>query len=102
MHAPSRRAFLGLATSAIATAAIGAAGVRLIGVAEAMPVDPDLGRAGESAAPVMPAQWGPSPGPGWGSPGWGAPPPRPAPPRRRRRWVCWWHRGRRHCGWRWR
>jgi hypothetical protein len=28
--------------------------------------------------------------------------PRPLPPpRRRRRWVCWWHRGRRHCGWRW-
>jgi hypothetical protein len=22
--------------------------------------------------------------------------------RRRRRWVCWWHRGRRVCGWRWR
>jgi hypothetical protein len=21
---------------------------------------------------------------------------------RRRRWVCWWHRGRRQCGWRWR
>ena len=21
--------------------------------------------------------------------------------RRRRRWVCWWRRGRRHCGWRW-
>jgi hypothetical protein len=21
--------------------------------------------------------------------------------RRRQRWVCWWHRGRRHCGWRW-
>jgi hypothetical protein len=21
---------------------------------------------------------------------------------RRRRWVCWWHRGRRVCGWRWR
>jgi hypothetical protein len=20
--------------------------------------------------------------------------------RRRRRWVCWWHRGRRICGWR--
>ena len=20
---------------------------------------------------------------------------------RRRRWVCWWHRGRRVCGWRW-
>jgi hypothetical protein len=23
-------------------------------------------------------------------------------PRRRRRWVCWWRRGRRVCGWRWR
>lgn len=22
--------------------------------------------------------------------------------RRHRRWVCWWHRGRRVCGWRWR
>ena len=22
-------------------------------------------------------------------------------PRRRRRWVCWWRRGRRVCGWRW-
>jgi hypothetical protein len=21
--------------------------------------------------------------------------------RRGRRWVCWWHRGRRRCGWRW-
>ena len=21
--------------------------------------------------------------------------------RRGRRWVCWWHRGRRVCGWRW-
>jgi hypothetical protein len=31
--------------------------------------------------------------------------PRPLPVRHRRRrgrrWVCWWHRGRRHCGWRW-
>src|SRR5687767_3177954 len=40
----------------------------------------------------------------------GRPPHRPPanrrPPhhwhrRRRRRWVCWWHRGRRRCGWRW-
>lgn len=39
------------------------------------------------------------------------PPARPSRPpphshrrqsRRRRRWECWWHRGRRHCGWRWR
>ncbi|MEH2674599.1 hypothetical protein DXU07_36100 [Bradyrhizobium elkanii] len=35
------------------------------------------------------------------------PPPRPRPPpprrrwHRRRRWTCWWHRGRRRCGWRW-
>ncbi|MBR1132086.1 hypothetical protein [Bradyrhizobium iriomotense] len=104
MNAPNRRAVLGLATNAIAAAAIGTVGVRLIGVAEAMPVDPDPGRAGGPATPVTPAQWGP--GPGWGGPGWGAPPPRPGwrppPPRRRRRWVCWWHRGRRHCGWRWR
>ena len=99
MEAASRRAFLGFATGAIAAAALGTAGARLISVAEAMPVDPDLGRAGTSSAPVTPAQWGPGPGPGWGGPGWGRPPP---PPRRRRRWVCWWHRGRRHCGWRWR
>jgi hypothetical protein len=26
----------------------------------------------------------------------------PGPRRRRRRvWRCWWHRGRRVCGWRW-
>jgi hypothetical protein len=33
------------------------------------------------------------------------PPPRPLPARhrrrRRRRWTCYWHRGRRVCGWRW-
>ena len=23
------------------------------------------------------------------------------PRRRHRRWRCWWHRGRRVCGWRW-
>jgi hypothetical protein len=34
------------------------------------------------------------------------PPRRPLPPRhrwrRRRRWDCWWRRGRRICGYRWR
>jgi len=40
-----------------------------------------------------------------------APPSAPGPvkkaqvvvvgPRRRRRWRCWWRRGRRVCGWRW-
>lgn len=32
------------------------------------------------------------------------PPRRPLGPHRhhrRRRWVCWWHRGRHVCGWRW-
>jgi hypothetical protein len=29
------------------------------------------------------------------------PPRRPPRHRRRRRWVCSWHRGRRVCGWRW-
>ena|SRR5215207_9898516 len=46
-------------------------------------------------------------GPGTRPPG--RPPTRPSRPpphwhrrhRRRRRWVCWWHRGRRRCGWRW-
>ena len=26
--------------------------------------------------------------------------PRRRPPHRGRRWRCWWHRGRRVCGWR--
>ncbi|WP_284262123.1 twin-arginine translocation signal domain-containing protein [Bradyrhizobium iriomotense] len=103
MNAPTRRAFLGLAQNAVAAAAIGAIGVRLIETAEAMPVAPDLGLAGKPDDLVT-AQWGP-PSPGWG-PGWGPGPApgwgRPPPPRRTRRWVCWWHRGRRHCGWRWR
>ena len=30
---------------------------------------------------------------------WVGPPPRRRP--RRRVWRCWWHRGRRNCGWRW-
>lgn len=113
MNAPTRRAFLGLAQNAVAAAAIGAIGVRFIEAAEAMPIAPDLGRypgqdpgedlgqdLGEARKPsdlLTQAQWGPAPG--WGpgpAPGWGRPRPR------RRRWVCWWHRGRRHCGWRWR
>ncbi|MBR0853209.1 hypothetical protein [Bradyrhizobium liaoningense] len=107
MDAASRRAFLGFATNALAAAAIGAAGTRLVGVAQAMPIDPDLGRV-DKPTDVTQAQWGPPQQPGWGppqQPGWGPPPRpgwRPPPPRRRRRWVCWWHRGRRHCGWRWR
>ncbi|MBB4262966.1 hypothetical protein GGD64_007031 [Bradyrhizobium sp. CIR3A] len=98
MDAPSRRVFLSLAMNTIAAAAIGASGAQFIGVADAMPVDPGLSRAGRAPGDrAIPVQWGPPPRPGWGPshPGWG---PRL---RRRRRWVCWWHRGRRHCGWRW-
>jgi len=102
MLVPNRRAFLGLATNAIAVATIGTVGARLISVANAMPLNPEPGRATRPS--VVPAQWGPPPGPGWGGPRWGAPRPRPGwrVPPRRRRWVCWWQRGRRRCGWRWR
>lgn len=85
MNAHTRRAFFGFAGVAVAAAAIGASGARFIEVAEAMPIAPDPGKRGmdvEKSSPlVTQAQWG--------------------PPRRRRRWVCWWHRGRRRCGWRW-
>jgi hypothetical protein len=92
MNAPSRRAFLGFGSKAVAAVAIGGLAVRLIDTAEALPVDSGLGTAGHASDLVTQAQWwGPPPGPGWGGP----------PPRRRRRWVCWWRRGRRHCGWRW-
>jgi hypothetical protein len=94
MNTPTRRAFLALAQNAVAAAAVGAIGVRLIETAEAMPATPNLEQARTLPGLATPVQWGP--GPGWGpAPGWG--PPR----RRRRRWICWWHRGRRHCGWRW-
>ena len=83
MNAPNRRIFLGLARNAVAAAAVGAIGVCFIEAAEAMPVTPNLGQAGTPSDLVTQVQWGP--------------PPR----RRRRRWVCWWHRGRRRCGWRW-
>lgn len=82
MNTPTRRTFLGLAQNAVATAAVGAIGVRFIEAAEAMPVARDLGQdlaqAHTSPDLVTQVQW-----------------------RRRRRWVCWWHRGRRRCGWRW-
>src|SRR5690242_6618555 len=97
MNAPTRRDFLGLAQRAAVAAAVGAIGVRFIAPpAEAMPIAPDLGEAGIRSLVTQAQGWGPPP-----SPGWGRPPPRPVH-RRRRRWVCWWHRGRRRCGWRWR
>jgi hypothetical protein len=78
MTAPTRRTFLGLAQNAVAAAAVGAIGVHFIDAAEAVPVAPNLGRAVTPRDLVTQVQW-----------------------RRRRRWVCWWHRGRRRCGWRW-
>jgi hypothetical protein len=78
MNAPTRRTFLGLAQNAVAAAAVGAIGVGFIEAAEAMPVAPNPGQAGTAPDLVTQVQW-----------------------RRRRRWVCWWHRGRRRCGWRW-
>lgn len=93
MNAPTRRDFLGLAQKAIAAVAVGGIAVRVIDAAAAMPVGPMPGVTGNGVDLVTQAQWWGPPGPG---PGWGRP-----PPRRRRRWVCWWHRGRRHCGWRW-
>jgi hypothetical protein len=94
MNTHTRRAFLGFARGAVATAAIGALGARFIEVAEAMPIAPDSGKLGteigKSSPLVTQAQWGPPPR------------GRRRPPvRRRRRWVCWWRRGRRVCGWRW-
>jgi hypothetical protein len=86
MSSHTRRAFLSLAGGAIATAAIGALGAHFIDIAEAVPIAPDTGKLGAeigtSSSLVTQVQWG------WRRP-------------RRRRWVCWWHRGRRRCGWRW-
>jgi hypothetical protein len=87
---PNRRSFLRLASNAFAVAAVSAAGVRFVDVAEAVPVAPTLGSTLKRTDLVTPAQWGPPHGPGWRRRS-----------RRGRRWVCWWHRGRRQCGWRW-
>lgn len=92
MSLHSRRALLGLAKGAVALAAVGAVGMRAIETAEAMPIAPapELDRIPSS--PVVEAQWGPPHSPGWHH--------HHRSRRRGRRWVCWWHRGRRHCGWR--
>ena len=77
MNAPTRRSFLGLAQNAVAAAAVGAMGDHFTDAAEAMPVAPHPGQAGALPDLVTEVQWG-----------------------RRRRRVCWWHRGRRRCRWR--
>jgi hypothetical protein len=93
MHSPSRRAFLFLVPAAAAAAAIGASGIAAIDMAEAMPIAPTVQRSDEAAdLETQQVQWGPPPR---------RRPPHRRPRHRRRRWVCWWHRGRRHCAWRW-
>lgn len=90
IESPNRRSFLRLASNAVAVTAIGAAGIHFVGIAQAMPIAPILGPTDKDADLITPAQWGPPHGPGWRRRS-----------RRGRRWVCWWHRGRRRCGWRW-
>lgn len=98
MIALTRRNFLGFAEGALTVAIAGAIGVRFIDAAQALPVSSDLGKPPGPPDLLTHAQLvGPSRGPGWRSV-----PGRRRPPPPRRHWVCRWHRGRRHCGWRWR
>lgn len=63
---PDRRSFVRLASNVIALAAVGAAGIRFVDIAEAMPVAPALGAIEKRVDLITPAQWwGPPPGPGW-------------------------------------
>ena len=57
--------------------------------AEAMPIDASLANAPDAL--IEDVQWRPPPR-HWHGNNWRG--------RRGRRWVCWWHRGRRVCGWR--
>ena len=90
MDAMSRRAML---TKVLPGAAVAIAGVGAIGwavapeAADAMPVAIAKGNNLKVDNPVVKAQ------------AVIVNPRRHS--RRGRRWVCWWHRGRRHCGWRW-
>jgi hypothetical protein len=90
MSLPSRRAFLDLAQGAVALVAVGAVGIRFIETAEAMPIAPAPGLDRTPSSPVVEAQWGPP----------HSPRHHHRSRRRGRRRVCWWHRGRRRCGWR--
>jgi hypothetical protein len=77
MTAIDRRSLLGAA----AVATIGLA--LMPNAAESAPLT--IGRSlGRNAEDLIEKTQVPPPGRRWG----------------RRRWVCWWHRGRRVCGWR--
>lgn len=90
MTVMSRRALLAnLLPGAVAVAGIATVGLSLMpDEASAMPA---LSPSPDQAKPddlVEKVQWG------YRHHGWRRGP-------RHRRWVCWWHRGRRICGWRW-
>ena len=72
---------------------------------EATPIDHPAPTSRESPGRTYAQTARPLPAPGHRPPRRPPHRPPPRPPswhRRRRRWECWWHRGRRHCGWRWR
>src|SRR5215470_6531996 len=65
--------------------------------AEAVPLAMEKDLAGKVDDLIKKAHGGPS----GGGPSNRRPSDRRRPSRRRRRWVCWWSKGRRRCGWRW-
>jgi hypothetical protein len=91
MDCIDRRGLLTLMIGAAAAATIGS-GLDLQ-VAQAAPMPLGAGRSEDSYDASQQAQFGPPPRYRRGRRGWGF--------RRGRRWRCWWHRGRRVCGWRW-
>jgi hypothetical protein len=100
MTAISRRNLL---THMLPGAAVAAAGVATIGwtiapeSADALPLGIARASRVEVDDLVEKTQMGPPPRPHPRPP---HRPPHHSPRHRHRRWVCWWHRGRRVCGWR--
>jgi hypothetical protein len=97
MDCIDRRELLTLMLGAAAAATIGPA--LDVQVAEAAPLPLSAGRPEDSADVIHQVQSGPPPhrrpphrGPRRRGRGWGFGP--------NRRWHCWWHKGRRVCGWR--
>jgi hypothetical protein len=86
-----RRGLLILLSGAAVTATIGSG--LAISVTEAAAAPLPAGRPTEADDALQQAQFGPPPRRRHPRRGWGFGP-------RRRRWDCWWHRGRRVCGWR--